>query len=170
MIRAAAFVVALALTVAASAPAGALTLCLGNCNCSVATTPLMFGSYDPTSPAVVDSTAVVTVTCRISSLLGLLGLQVQVNYDLALNGGASGNPAARAMSSTLGYGLYLDPARTIPWGDGSNGTSTISGSHILLTTMLQPVVTSYTVYGRLPAGQAAPAGAYGDAVTVTLTY
>lgn len=151
-------------------PAPALTLCLTNCSCTVSATPLSFGAYDPLSPGVVDGTSQVTVTCNINSILGLLGAQVQLNYELSLGGGTSGDPSARAMSSALAYRLYLDAARTVPWGDGSNGTSTITGSAIMVTLNPQPVSTTYTVYGRIPARQAVPVGSYVDAITVTLTY
>ena len=152
-------------------PAPALTLCLTNCSCTVSATPLVFGAYDPLSPGVVDGTSQVTVTCNVNSILGLLGAQVQVNYELALGGGTSGDPSARAMSSALHYRLYLDAARTVPWGDGSNGTGTITGSHIMIAVLNpQPASTTYTVYGRVPARQVVPVGSYVDAITVTLTY
>lgn len=151
-------------------PASALPLCLGNCNCSVSATPMNFGVYDPLGAGAVLTTSQVTVTCQVTNTLGIIGAQVQVNYEVGLSGGASGNPAARSMTSALGYGLYLDAARTIPWGDGSNGSEVIRGSYVLLTTPPQTLSTTYTVYGRLPARQAAMVGAYTDAIAVTLTY
>lgn len=166
-------VLALALLLAWPGPAGAAPLCLLNCSCSVAATPLTFGGYDPLDTGPADATTQVTVTCQITNLLGLIGLQVQLDYSLALNGGASGDAAARTMSGggeQLGYRLYLDPARTQQWGDGTNGTTTITGSHVLLTTNPQPVSTTYTAYGRIPARQGVGAGSFVDVVTVTLTY
>jgi spore coat protein U-like protein len=166
-------VLALLLLPATAEPAAALTLCLANCSCSLSASTLGFGAYDTLSATAVTGTTQVAVTCQITNLLGLVGLQVQVDYSLALGGGGTGNPAARSMTGgvgTLGYGLYLDAARTQVWGDGSNGTFTLTGSQILLTTTPQPVTTTYTVYGRLPARQTAVAGGFADTIAVTLSY
>lgn len=89
-------------------------------------------------------------------------------YVLSLNAGtgSSATVAQRRMTSganTLDYQLYRDSNRTDPWGDGSNGTSTFSGTGIGTPQQI-------TVYGRVPSNASVSEGSYSDTVTVTATY
>lgn len=90
------------------------------------------------------------------------------SYSLALNAGTGSGAtvAQRRMTSgsnTLVYQLYRDNARSDPWGDGSNGTSTFSGTGSGLPQGI-------TVYGRVPSSASVAEGSYTDTVTVTATY
>jgi spore coat protein U-like protein len=105
----------------------------------------------------------VTVNCT-----GLLGLFV--SYAISLSPGNSGNQLNRSMSSgggQLGYNIYTDLTHTMIWGDGTGGTSTVSGSFVLV---LLGNTATYTAYGHMPAQQIVPAGSYSDAPTLTVTY
>lgn len=64
----------------------------------------------------------------------------------------------------LKYNLFVDPARVRVWGDGvTAGTARLTGR----TDGRK--ATLITVYGRIPSDQrAGRAGAYADALTVTL--
>jgi spore coat protein U-like protein len=95
-------------------------------------------------------------------------------FQIALDGGGSGNVANRQMSAAgapaekLAYQLYTDTARTILWGDGSVG-SPVTGTG---GGFLSP--RSFTIFGRVPDSganlTAAPRTDYGDVVTITVTY
>jgi spore coat protein U-like protein len=63
----------------------------------------------------------------------------------------------------LNYSIYTNASHTTVWGDGTSGSSVVSGSGIL-------GVTSHTAYGQIPASQTADAGVYADVVTVNLNY
>jgi spore coat protein U-like protein len=120
--------------------------------CSLNVIGLTFGGYDPFSVTDSDITGSVSVTCDADT-------SVQVSLSEGL-----GTFAARQLksgSSALFYNLYTDAARLSIWGDGSPGTSLVSFSG---------TAGSYTVYGRIPAGQNVPVGTYGDTITVTLTF
>ncbi|WP_232343216.1 spore coat U domain-containing protein [Burkholderia pseudomallei] len=89
-------------------------------------------------------------------------------FRIALNGGASGNVAARAMQRTGGggavnYQLYLDAAHSTIWGDGTAGTSTATGTGSGLSQSL-------TVYGQVPAQTTPAPGTYSDTITATITF
>lgn len=148
-------------------PGAAQALCLAPvCNCSVSTTALAFGSYNPLAYGNTDSSGSVRVSCA-----GVAGLLIP--YDIALSPGGGGSYASRRMAFaayTLSYNLYADASHTSVLGDGSAGTLKLSGSLTLDLLGLAPAVTHW-VYGRLPGRQlgAAP-GSYSDALTVTLTY
>lgn len=124
--------------------------------CSVAASPLTFGSYD-VAGAAVNVSSTVEVTCTGGS-----------SYTIALGvgGGSGATFASRKMSfgrGTLSYSIYTDAARTVVWGDGTGGSNTVSGTGSLS-------MVTHTAYGSIPAGQSTNAGVYTDSVSVTLNY
>ena len=93
-------------------------------SCSVSAQPTAFGSYNPTSGAVLDTTGQITVTCTAV-------LSIAVSYTISLSAGGSGSATARRMSgssATLPYNLYTDSTRSTIWGNGTGGTGTQCGS------------------------------------------
>lgn len=128
-----------------AAPAGAA-------NCTVSPQNLSFGLYDPFSSATSDTVATITVTC-----------DVETPFEIALGPGA-GSYAARTMAGgtdTMIYNLYVDPQRTVVWGDGTGGSNTVSAVSAR---------ADFTVYARAPARQNLTPGIYADVVSVTVTY
>lgn len=119
-------------------------------SCTVTAEPVLFDPYDPIGAASSDGVGAVRIRC-----------DGPAQVTVGLGSGSGG--AVRAMSSgadLLRYGLYADPSRLVPWGDGSTApTRGASGPEADLA-----------VYGRIPAGQNVPAGAYSDVVTVLLSF
>jgi len=153
----------------------ALTLCAvlspmpagagGGANCSLSSTPLVFGTYVPFSSSPSDFTATITVTCNASATV-----PAPIHGTVTLTG--TTGPSDRRLTSgayRLRYQLYLDPARTSLWGDGSGGSGTVSISGVVNPTT--PFRQALTVYGRILARQPrALAGSYADQITVVLNY
>jgi len=150
----------------------AVLLFAGLCNlsnaqaqaCVASATPVAFGLYDPKASSPNDITGDVTIVCQATVAL-------LVAYTVKLNGGASGNIAARKMiisGSQLSYQIYTDATRTTVWGDGSGGTAYNVGGYLL--SVLVPVSKTYTAYGRIPALQNVYAGSYQDTLTILVTY
>jgi spore coat protein U-like protein len=131
--------------------------------CNVTATGVIFRPYDVFSTGPLDSTGTVTVSC-----------DEVPPPDPVISIGPSGNsggfyPRRMRRSSgtdTLGYNLYTDPSMTTVWGDGAAGTATVKLKNV--HRQKPPVVT--TIYGRIPPGQNVPSGAYGDTLTVTITW
>lgn len=120
--------------------------------CTVGTQGVNFGNYDFLSSQNLDGVGNVSVTCDVSA-----------SYTMALSQG-SGTYASRLLSNGtyhLAYNLYTDASHTTIWGDGSSGTSIVSGSG---------TTASYSVYGSSPAGQNPYVGSYSDVITVTLAF
>lgn len=125
--------------------------------CSVAPTPVAFGAYSPFNVAPTDTAGTLRVSCDT----------VTVGYTVLLSAGSAGSYSPRGLSGggyTLSYNLYVDALRTVVWGDGSGGTTTVSGAFAL------PGAIDHTVYGRVSSGQNVGAGAYTDTITVTLNF
>jgi len=141
--------------------------------CSVAATSLAFGGYTSPGGTRVDSQATVTVNCTPAYLL----LACKASYTLSLSAGGHSSGGTRLMaagSGRLGYGLYSDANRLSPWGDGGATGPAVGGaistSLLNLSLLCLPGSKTHTVYGRIPAGQNVPAGAYADTVVLTVTY
>jgi len=138
-------------------------------DCTVSTTGVAFGIYDPLGAAPSDSTGNVTIVCNYLS-----GGAAQIAYSVALSTGSSGTYVRRQLqagTTALNYNLFIDSARSAVWGDGSTGTSVASGS----ATMGPGVGNgrredSRTIYGRVPAAQDALPGSYTDSIIVTLVF
>ncbi|TDG02262.1 hypothetical protein E1N52_40630 [Paraburkholderia guartelaensis] len=125
-------------------------------NCNISATNLGFATASVlTSP--VTATGSITAQCTNGDA-----------WRIALNGGSSGNVAARTMQRSGGgaavtYQLYTDAAHASAWGDGTSGTAMATGTG---TGNPQTV----TVYGVVPA-QATPApGGYSDTITATISF
>jgi len=120
--------------------------------CSVDTSGVAFGSYDPFADGAHDGAGSIEVTCDVS-----------LAYVVSLSPGAGTYASRRLVSGAdaLSYNLYLDVNRTLVWGDGSGATGTASGNGEGET---------FTVYGRIEALQNVPVGSYADAIVVTIDY
>ena len=126
--------------------------------CSITTTPVQFGAYDP---VIANKTAPLLAQGAVTTIC-TKGAATTIGLDTGLNP----NGAQRRLKSGsdfLGYELYKDAPRTVVWGN--------SGA-ALFTPPNAPDTTqqSFTVYGRIPAGQDVSAGSYADTVTATITY
>ena len=123
-------------------------------NCTIATTALNFGSYDPVGTnATAD--AVGNGSMLIACTKGAIA-----NVALG-NGGGSGPDARRLASGTnyLPYQLYKD-----------DGTTVWSTASAVSYTSASKSQTSLTVVGKIPAGADIPAGSYTDTVVATINF
>lgn len=118
-----------------------------------------FGTYLTTDPLPRDSAGSITYRCE--------GQTTPVTIDFSTGG--SGSALSRSMagpgSPRLQYNIYLDATRLITWGDGAGGTGRYGP---FLPVFGQEVTVP--IYGRLPAGQAVPAGAYSDTLMMTVIF
>jgi len=112
-------------------------------SCSVSSNGLAFGNYDPVSPTTTAGTGFISLTCTPACLLLVCE---QVNATVSLNGTGG--------SSVV---TYCIPQLLLPC---LNATYTGSPG--------QPF--SIPVYGQIAARQDVIFGAYGDSLTVTVTF
>ena len=127
--------------------------------CSVNTIAVAFGAYNPNVGSPADATGAVNVTCAPNAA-----------YRVRLDPGANSNGVftQRAMLEPVRgvriyYNLYLDPALTQLWGDGTGGTQIVSGNGVGLNQIMR-------IYGRIPPRQNVSEGSYSDSVTVTVEW
>jgi spore coat protein U-like protein len=127
-------------------------------NCSITTTPVAFGSYDPivaNAASPLDGTGSVVVTCTKGA-----GTRI----DLGLGSNATGS-TRRMLGGTdlLTYELYTDTGRSTVWGSGAG-----AGQSIPAAPNKNP--RTFTVYGRVAAGQDVGAASYSDTVVATINF
>ncbi|MFY0635040.1 MAG: spore coat U domain-containing protein [Vannielia sp.] len=124
-------------------------------SCEVSVGSLSFGIIDSQVSRPVDQTANLTVRCSQAAA-----------YSITLDQGQGGgsDPKRRRMkngSHVLEYGLYHDPARSSVWGTTAANDKNATGAGLDQT---------YTIFGRIHAGQMAQFGTYSDSVVVTVNY
>ena len=127
-------------------------------SCTIISTPLAFGNYNGISGAMLDVAASVSPVCTNGT-----SYAISLDAGVGVGATASSRKLTGPMGANLMYGIYTDAARTTVWGDGANGTVQQFGLGI-------GSVQSIQMYGRIPADQNSPVGAYSDTITVTVSY
>ena len=126
--------------------------------CTIATTPLAFGAYDPVADNLVlplDRTGTVIIRCT-------KGSTANIGLDLGDNALAG---ARRMTDGTnhLTYEVYSDVNRTQVWGNAAPGWFTPPPAP-------SAAARSFTVYGRVFPAQDVPSGNYADIVEATVNF
>lgn len=138
-------------------------------DCSITTSGVAFGTYDPSMATPNDSTGTLTVLCTYVS-----GNASRVDYTVALSTGSSGSHVQRVLRAgvaTLNYNLFDSATYTRVWGNGLGGTGLASGSLTVGPGVGNGVrEASHPIYGRIPAQQSPAIGDYSDTIVVTLTF
>lgn len=122
--------------------------------CTVSSALLAFGAINPLDKLERDSSADITVTCPSLTMY---------TVSLSAGSGTYNQRTLRSGSNILNYNLYIDPQRTLIWGDGSGVTRTVQSS-------ADTMGTTHTVYGTVPAQPRAVPGVYSDSIVVTVSY
>lgn len=126
--------------------------------CSFSTTGVAFGVYDVFSPAPNDSTGTITFQCDPPDK------DIAITIDAGANGTVA-NRRLRNGTEFLDYNLFLDPARTTIWGDGTSGTSVY-----FIKNPKPNRDNEVTIHGRIPAGQDVAVGSYVDTAVVVINF
>lgn len=125
--------------------------------CTLATTTLAFGAYNPASATALAGSTTVAPTCTNTT-----------PWTLAFNAGSTSGAtiSQRLMANgaaTLKYNLYTTSADTTILGDGTSGSSTLTGTGT-------GAAQTTTIYGLIPIGQYVTIGSYSDTITATISY
>jgi spore coat protein U-like protein len=128
-------------------------------NCTISTTALAFGSYDPIvahASSNLDGTGTVVIACTkgAGALIGLdSGLNAEVSTRRLKNG-----------TVYLAYEVYKESGRTNVWGNAGVDLNDAGAAP-------SSAAQTFTVYGRVSSGQtSAIAGTYTDTLTATVNF
>ena len=122
-------------------------------SCTVGATGVAFGAYDSLGATALDSSGTVSWSCDTSS-----------SVSIALGRGSSSTYLPRRLASgpsLADYNLYLDASCSTIWGDGTEGTSTWTGSG---------TAGNIPIFGRVAPRQPLAAGSYTDTVVITIVF
>lgn len=125
-------------------------------NCIVSASPINFGIYNPIKGEGNLTSSVFNVNCENSQAVYTIkmlpedGARVR---DRQLNNSKVGS------SDVLVYNLFLDGARTVYFGDGTNGTAVFSGSG-----------TTVPIYARIAPRQKVGVGSYSNTLNFEVTF
>jgi len=130
-------------------------------NCSITTTAVSFGSYDPVSAnaaADLDATGAVNVNCTSGSA-ATITLGQGSNADSGSTDAAPVRRMKDGATNYLAYQLYSDSGRSAVWENVTGVSHTGTGAAVAVS-----------VYGRVTAAQNVPAGTYADTVVATVSF
>lgn len=117
--------------------------------CVVDPGTIAFGTY--AADAARDGTGALSIACTRGT-----------TYSVALGPGnhSAGGRQMASGAARLRYDLFSDPGRSTPW----DPATPVSGAAPSTARVALPV------YGRIPAGQSVPPGAYSDTVQSTINF
>lgn len=135
-------------------------------NCTMTTSNVVFGAYDPLSGANATSAGGLTVTCTKGAV---------PSVTLTMGGNPSGG-MRRMTNGTdfLQYQLYkpLGPGPADPCPGYGSGTvwDTTAGGTLNMTAAPNKNSRSYNVCGQMPGAQDVGTGSYADTVDATVNF
>jgi len=130
--------------------------------CSVTTTPLSFGNYDPFSSVPLSTSSSISITCQTPDK------KPQI-VTLMLSAGSSGSPSQRMLVNPSGTGSLLYNIFTSPSGGQILGDGTASSAS-LNREVSRSTPWQVSLYGVILPLQNVPPGAYSDSLTATILW
>lgn len=127
---------------------------------SISSSGLDFATgYAPLSGQSATATGSISVLCAKDTYY-------EISLDVGQGSGASYGDG-RVMTNgvdTLKYNIYTDASYSTVWGDGTSGSTVLTGTG-------DGSFQDYVIYGKIPESQTnASRGAYSDLVTATVSY
>lgn len=147
-------------------------------NCTISTTALAFGDYDPVtanSSTALTGTATVTITCSKGTTTGGSN-----GPQIGLSTGGHPSGSIRRMEHSVSTGVFLIYELYKPTTNAPGAVCPAAGSGTIWTDVTPDwLVTdipadknarTYNICGVVSAGQDAPVGNYTDTVTATVNF
>lgn len=138
------------------------------CNFTAGRGTVNFGQINPLQNAPLRNIShLLTVSCNGVSVY-------RYTFKLSAGGDNIYSPYRHMIhtqrNSKLKYNLYLDPQRTIIWGDGTSSTS-VKAANNPIGGCQQPFPCSFQAYGLIPLPQPNVSGGhYSTTITATFEY
>jgi spore coat protein U-like protein len=131
-------------------------------NCTIATTPVAFGNYDPLSASPNQAHGTVVIACTRNSAPAITlgtGLHFTTNRQMSDGTNFMNYEIYQPLTNAVGAAC----AYTARWG-------TLVGETFTPTAPLDKNARSYNVCGQIPAGQDVAAAAFADTVVATVNF
>lgn len=125
--------------------------------CTVSTTSVNFGNYNPLSAVATDATGTITVTCNPKE-----DIDVAIGISPTSGGFAPRQIKHATLPDLLDYNVFTNNGRAQIWGDGTSGTNVMTRNNVGAGGY------TFTAYGRIPALQNVSGGVYAESLVVTV--
>ena len=136
-------------------------------NCTITSTPVAFGAYDPVSGSSITAAGTVVVACTKAASSLTVGLDNGAN---AVTG--QRNLKGSVTSDKLAYSL-MQPTTTTPGAACpamGTGTAWTTAAPLTLTSPTSKTARTYNVCGQLASGQDVSVDSYSDTVIATINF
>lgn len=120
-------------------------------NCTYSVTPMAYGTVSLSSGAAIDTTATLTASCNGAILSTVM---ICPNIGDGSGGGSGGNRTLESGANDLSHQLYSNAGRTTIWGSAVWPYSPRPPKLTVSLGVLGSGSNSWTIYGRILAGQA----------------
>ena len=124
---------------------------------------MSFGAYNDSAAAPTDAATSIVVNCARNG--GPATATVTLQIGPSANSGLITTRSMRSGANAMNYNLYRDSGRSQIWGQTS-GVDTASISVTMPNNGSNN--GTFVIYGRIPALQNVPVGAYSDSVQITV--
>lgn len=131
-------------------------------NCIVATVPIAFGVYNPTSATALNATGQVQLTCTI-------GATPAIAVDNGLNSTA-GQRRLASGANFINYNVFQPASNAAAAACAFTTAFPTVAPGFVLTAAPSVAQRVYNVCGQIPALQSAAVGTYSDTITATVTF
>jgi spore coat protein U-like protein len=128
-------------------------------DCDVSSSGIVFSNYDIIGQSEITITGDLDITCSGTGS----GANNIVTVDLSAGAGSCATRTMTNGGSTLQYNIYTASSHAVAWC--SPTTQSYS-----FTFGASPQTYRFTMYGRVPAGQAVPWGTYSDSVLASVSW
>ena len=160
-----------ALTAAGWGHAGTATASIGltatvSSNCTISTSPVGFGAYDPVSGLDITAAGAVTVACTRNATGLWVGLDTGANGARNLKGAVSNDQLAY----TLKQPTSSTPGAACPGYGAGTSWDNVSGAALALTVPTTKAARTYNVCGQIAKGQDMSVDSYSDTVTASINF
>jgi len=134
--------------------------------CAGGNVALAFGAYEAFNLSPLDSQSSLVVTCSREGGSATTTISVAIAAS-QISGSIANRQLAGPAPDRLNYNLYREATRTSVWGQ-------TDGSDTVVQTLTIPnkssLSSTFTIFGRLFAGQDVRPGFYSDSLLITVTY
>lgn len=132
-------------------------------NCIVATVPIAFGVYNPTSATALNATGQVQLTCTI-------GATPAIAVDNGLNSTAGQRRLLSGATNFINYNVFQPASNAAAAACAFTTAYPTVAPGFVLTAAPSTAQRVYNVCGQIPALQSAAVGTYSDTITATVTF
>jgi spore coat protein U-like protein len=157
------------LTQAATATGNLAVSATVTANCTITTSPVAFGAYDPIAGANIVQEGGVTVACTKGAASLWVGLGNGSNFvgTRHMNGGTTSDKLAYNLMQPVNNNVG---AACPTYGSGSTWTDTVGASSLALSNSTGKAGRTYKVCGQLASGQDVSVDSYSDTVVATINF